>query len=187
MSKLFRSCLNEISLHQEIQLHLVEEIKFASEELHGNAISSRMINQLTFLESVVLEAVRKFPPIANGTRTCTKSCSISLPDGEHLKFEEGDLIHLPFNLIQNDKKFFRHPEMFNPHRFDCESSKQSLFTFGLGPRSCLGIDFVIFQTKLFIFTILSKYSVKTCDKNPKTSSQSSKAFIELVQSNFCTK
>lgn len=159
----------EISQHREIQTQIVDEINSAEAD-----------SGLPFLDSVVLEVLRKYPPIRCGTRSCTKDCIVTLTKGEVLKFVKGDLLHIPFHLMQNDRKVFRHPEMFNPHRFESASARASLYPFGLGPRSCLGKDFALFQAKLLIVAILRDYSVQPCDKPPKTCTKSADFLLELI-------
>lgn len=120
---------------------------------------------MKFLDMVINETLRKYPPIPFGTRICTKYCTIATSSGELLKFIKGDEIHLPFKLLQHDAKYYTNPQLFDPHRFNSDESKNSLLAFGLGPRSCIGSQFVLLQSKVVIFTLLSKYSVKTSDKN----------------------
>lgn len=151
----------ELSQHQEIQADIFDEIK----DTHLEDID----RELPLLETFILEVLRKHPPIPCGTRSCTKDCTITMTQGDVLKFVKGDLIHLPFHLMQNDRKLFRHPEMFNPRRFDSELTKASLYPFGLGPRSCLGKNFALFQAKLLVVSILRVYLVKPCDNPPKSS------------------
>lgn len=139
---------------------------------------------MEFLDLVILEALRKWPSIPTATRTCTKDCYLITSDGSSLKFHRGDILHIPLAMIQNDKKFFSCPAQFDPHRFDNakNSSHQNLLAFGIGPRCCLGANFVMHQTKVLIFAILSRYSVKPCDKTTKFSKQTTDKtlFLELT-------
>jgi cytochrome P450 len=146
-------------LNQELQSRIFAEI----ENFNVETIASS-----TLLDFVVLETARKYPPVRRGTRSCTKDCSIRMSTGEVFKFLKGDSIHFPFDLIQNDKKIFDHPEVFNPFRFTDPSAHQFLLAFGSGPRSCLGTQLVLLQTKLLISSILRRYSLKPCDKSPKS-------------------
>jgi cytochrome P450 len=175
--KLLQMTFVEISRNQEIQLQLISEVEQTIKELNGGLVTSAALRDMRLLELVILETLRKNPPIKCGTRICTKNCSITTVGGEHFKFVKGDLIHLQFDLMQNDKKFFRHPEMFDPFRFENDSTNHPLLAFGLGPRSCLGTKFVLIQAKFLIFSILSKYSVKPCDKTPKNCDEN--LFFEL--------
>lgn len=129
-------------------------------------ISHKELNNLKFLEAVINETLRKYPPMPTGTRLCTKDCLISTFDGELFKFKKGDFIHFPIHLIHNDPKYFTNPELFDPSRFvDGNSSTDNFLAFGVGPRNCIGAHYVRLQAKLLIFVIISKFSIEALKVN----------------------
>lgn len=168
--KLIQRCFYELAKNPKIQQELINEIDQVAASLQGESVKCETLNSMRFLEMVIYETLRKWPPIPFGSRICTKDCTIITDECEQFKFLKGDLIHLPFKLIQNDAKYFIKPELFFPSRFNSESSQHSLLAFGLGPRSCVGSHFILLQSKIFIFTILSKFSVKTVNESDVDSS-----------------
>lgn len=126
-------------------------------------ISHDELTNLKFLEAVINETLRKYPPMPTGTRLCTKDCLISTLDGELFKFRKGDFLHFPIHLIQNDPKYFTNPELFDPSRFDDGNS--NFLAFGFGPRNCIAANYVRLQAKLLIFVIISKFSIEVSKTN----------------------
>lgn len=153
-------CFWELARNQKVQSELIREVDSALKSSHDKPISYEALSNLKFLESVINETLRKWPPMPTGTRHCNKDCLISTNDGELFKFKKGDLIQIPIQLIQNDAKYFPNPEVFDPTRFD--NSNCNLLAFGFGPRNCLGINYVELQAKVLIFVIISKFTIEAC-------------------------
>lgn len=162
--KLIESCFFELAKNQNIQSELISEVDAVVRSSREESTNCDAVNRMRFLDMFIHETLRKHPPVPYGTRVCTKDCVIMTSSGEQLKFIKGDSIYLPFKLLQNDPKYYVNPNLFDPSRFISEQSKRSLLAFGLGPRNCLGSQLVLLQSKVLIFTLLSKYSVKQCEK-----------------------
>lgn len=139
-------------------------------------LSLKELNSMKILEAVVLETLRKHPPVTFGSRVCSKDCIITTKDGEQLKFLKGDQIHIPIQLIGNDINNFSDPEAFNPYRVTTEES----LAFGLGPKSCPGAALVKILLKTLIFSILSKFSIEQRGKLHSTTDH--KLFLILIPS-----
>lgn len=161
---MLQRCFYEIAENPKVQQELIDEIDKIVDALNGGPVTCEALCSMNLLEMVIQEVLRKWPPIPFGSRVCTKDCIITTDDGESLKFIKGDLIHLPFQMIQNDPDYFYNPEKFDPSRFINAETKKNFLAFGLGPRNCIGSHFVLLQTKIFMFTILNKFSVKVSEK-----------------------
>lgn len=74
-------------------------------------------------------------------RVCTSDYQI--PDSNHV-IENGTTILIPVWSIHHDKAYYPDPEKFDPSRFlstfekNDEIRSKLYFSFGKGPRSCLG-------------------------------------------------
>lgn len=181
-AEIMTMCFWELAKNQDVQNQLKTEVDKALETLNNNEITCEEIKQLDFLDAVILETLRKWPSITSGSRVCNKDCSITTRDGELLKFNKGDIIQIPFKLLQNDAKYYANPVLFDPCRFTKDKSRESFLAFGVGPRNCDGMQYVLQLSKSLIFKILSKYSVQICDKTPKLISQSNDIiFLELIR------
>lgn len=89
---------------------------------------------------VVQETLRKFPPIPNTARKCTKDYKI--PD-TNLVIPKGTTIEIPIYSVHRDPEYYPEPDMFDPERFTDENEKarnpMSFIPFGEGPRNCIGL------------------------------------------------
>lgn len=70
---------------------------------------------------------------------------------------------IPTIGIQCDPKYFDQPKEFIPGRFDEKTTNRKSFTempflsFGMGPRSCIGLRLAELQTKIAIILLLKKF------------------------------
>ncbi|XP_039292734.1 probable cytochrome P450 6a14 [Nilaparvata lugens] len=132
--------LLELSCNTAVQLKLQDEIDSA---LIDQDLSFATVNSMTYLNQVVLEVLRKHPPISLMNRHCVQDYHI--PGTDHV-IRKGDEIVIPTSSIQNDPENFPDPEVFNPDRFqDPDSIRKGTFLpFGMGPRFCIG-EFLSFR------------------------------------------
>lgn len=155
--------LYELSRHTEYQSQLYEEIKI---HLNNEELTLESINKMEFLDQVVNETLRLYPPLPMIDRIASKN--YKLP-GTDLIIEKNTPIYVSINGTNRDPRYFNNPDEFNPLRSKSamqEISSSSL-AFGLGPRSCIGQRIGQIITKVAIITILQKYKLshKTRDDN----------------------
>lgn len=133
-SALMSFTLYELALDQEIQNRLREEILSAIEE-NGGKITYDLLFGLKYLDMVVSESLRKYPPFPLHMRKCEKDFQIP---GTELVIPEGTTIELPCYGFHWDAEYFPQPEKFDPERFNEENVKKivpfSYTPFGEGPR-----------------------------------------------------
>ncbi|CAG0890358.1 unnamed protein product [Darwinula stevensoni] len=108
-----------LAIHPDIQDRLYQEIEKKMDE-HGG-INHEMMNSCVYLDQVVHETLRYYPPSSRNTfcdechrleRECTKDCII---DG--IEFKKGDLIGIPVYAVHHCSDYYRDPEVFDPERF----------------------------------------------------------------------
>lgn len=179
----------ELAKNPEIQKKLIEEIDEVSKSLDGKTISYEALNQMKFLEMVVNETLRKWPPTPSSIRECNQDYRLTLSNGTEVLIEKGDSLMIPIRAIQHDPKYFENPSKFDPYRFSDENKHKivpgTFLAFGYGPRMCLGNRLALLETKLAFFALLSKYSIEVCDKTPAelkytmTTALKDPVFVEL--------
>ncbi|XP_023712683.1 probable cytochrome P450 6a14 [Cryptotermes secundus] len=159
-------CLYELSLHQDIQERLREEIDIVLKK-HEGKITYEAIQEMEYLDKVVAETLRKYPPVQNLNRECTKAYKI--PDTD-IVLEKGILTVIPVFALHHDPKYYPDPERFDPERFsEEEKAKRQHYVylpFGEGPRICIGMRFGLMQTKVGLVSLLSKYQFILSKKTP---------------------
>lgn len=121
----------ELALNPEIQEKLREEIQSTIDE----EVTYDLVLNMKYLNMVVNESLRKYPPLPNISRKCTKDFKI--PESDFV-IEEGTVIDFNSFSFQRDSKYFPDPLKFDPERFNEENSKKikpfTFLPFGEGPR-----------------------------------------------------
>lgn len=101
---------------------------------------------------------------------------------------KGTFVIIPVLSFHHDQEYFEQPTVFDPERFNKYASsttttasstttsstssststtfKSSLayLPFGKGPRTCLGVQFGMFQTKLGLCMLLKQFQFEVCAK-----------------------
>nr|CAH7715462.1 unnamed protein product [Callosobruchus chinensis] len=128
----------ELSQNQKIQQKVRDEIE-ATLERYGGKLSYEAVMEMTYMDKVVYEALRKYPALPFLFRMCSKTYKI--PDTD-ITLEEGTRVFISALGIHYDPEFYPDPEKFDPERFSEEGkATRPNFTwlpFGEGPRICLG-------------------------------------------------
>nr|XP_022920448.1 cytochrome P450 6a2-like [Onthophagus taurus] len=154
-------CLFELAQNQEIQEKVRKEInKVFNEEL-----KYELIGDLKYLNQVVEETLRKYPPVPHLSRKCTNEYEV--PE-MNVRLEKNSKVFISVLGIHKDPDFYPNPEVFDPERFNDENkAKRHPFTFipfGEGPRNCIGSRFGMMQTKVGLILILKNFKVSLSSK-----------------------
>ncbi|XP_014600209.1 PREDICTED: cytochrome P450 9e2-like [Polistes canadensis] len=159
----------ELSLHQDIQNRLREEIDEALVRANGE-FNYEDLSKLTYLDMVINETLRKYPPAVFMDRLCAKRTVIppSVPGGKEIVIEPDTALWIPCYGFHHDPRYFTDPDKFDPERFSEENKHNinpyTFFPFGLGPRKCIGERFALMETKVVIINILKKFIIKRTSK-----------------------
>ncbi|XP_037040468.1 probable cytochrome P450 9f2 [Bradysia coprophila] len=171
-STLLQTTCYELMKNPDIQLELYNEIDSVASTLDGRSVSFEALHKMTFLDMVVSEGLRKWPPIIQTNRICTKDYFVPLGNGSTITIKKDQQILFPYFHIQNDPAYFPNPEKFDPYRFANENKDSivqgSYLPFGLGRRNCIGSRFALMEAKLLLFHLVHKFSIEKCVKTPET-------------------
>jgi len=126
---------------------------------HENMEDISESKNLKYLNAVVKECVRIYPPIAMLVpRTCAKDTVLG-----DVFVPKGTTIQINAWRIHHDPRFYVDPEVFMPERFidreKSKSSKSNYFGFSGGPRTCPGKNFSYFEMMIFLVRLMDKYDV----------------------------
>ncbi|XP_071580573.1 cytochrome P450 6k1-like isoform X1 [Temnothorax nylanderi] len=156
--------LYELAVHPEIQDRLRKEILDALDET-GGKITYDMILSLPYLDMVVSETLRMYPPLPFLDRTTVETYKVPNSD---LVIEKGTPIFISMLGMHYDPEHFPDPHKYDPERFTEENKRNRpsclYLPFGEGPHACIGTRMGLLQTKLGICTVLSKYEVTPSEK-----------------------
>ncbi|CAH1127610.1 unnamed protein product [Ceutorhynchus assimilis] len=167
MSAFFALSLYELSLNQEYQEKLREEIfGFISDENFDETLES--IRNMKYLNMVVAEILRLYPLGDFVNRNCNKDYVLQETG---LKVEKGTPIMISVSAIHADPKFFPDPCKFDPGRFENGTKEFEragvYFPFGFGQRSCLGGRFSLVAIKIALVEVLRKFKFEPCNETER--------------------
>ncbi|XP_017019071.1 probable cytochrome P450 6a20 [Drosophila kikkawai] len=133
--------LFELACNQDIQDKLRAEIDGVLKK-HNGKLDYDSLRELTYLEKVIDESLRKHPAVGQLNRVTTQRYEHSNPK---YSLEPGTGVIVPTLGIHHDPEFYPEPEKFIPERFDEDQVRQrpacTFLPFGDGPRNCIGIKF----------------------------------------------
>ncbi|HET8906043.1 MAG TPA: cytochrome P450 [Ktedonobacterales bacterium] len=117
------------------------------------------VRQLRYLDCVIKETLRLYPPIHLGSRIAADDLTFgefSIPAGTRVLYS--------IYLTHRDKKHWPQPEVFDPDRFlPAQGSARPPYTylpFGGGPRNCIGAAFAQAEAKIVLARLLQRYQFR---------------------------
>ncbi|NWZ77046.1 THAS synthase, partial [Poecile atricapillus] len=119
------------------------------------------VQELPYLDMVIAETLRMYPPAFRFTREAAKDCVVL---GQHIP--AGAVIETAVGHLHHNPEFWPEPEKFIPERFTEEAKKErhpfAYLPFGAGPRGCIGMKMGLLETKMTLLRILQKFQFKAC-------------------------
>ncbi|KAF0770710.1 putative cytochrome P450 6a13, partial [Aphis craccivora] len=157
-------CLYELALNKSIQDKVRKEVQLKLSQNDGQ-IDHALLMDLNYLDMVIAETLRKYPPLVVLFRKTSKTYKV-LDDS--LVIEKGQKIIIPVYALHYDKQYYTDPEKFIPERFSPEEKAKRprciYLPFGDGPRICIGKRFAEIEMKLALVEMLIKFEVFPCAK-----------------------
>ncbi|GIX93046.1 cytochrome P450 4V2 [Caerostris darwini] len=154
-----------IGLHPEVQEKIHQELDSVLGADSKGPLSVADLNVLTYLDCVLKECNRLYPPvpiIARKVSEETTICGYTIPSIPN----RTTVIVTPF-LVHRDEDVFPNPEKFDPERFLPENSAHipecAYIPFVVGPRNCIGCVFGEMEMKLLVCHILRNFSLRSLD------------------------
>lgn len=133
------------------------------EELHG-VLGGRSpevadLPRLPYLQAVMNESLRLYPPAYILARTAIEPCQIGGYD-----IPIGSTILLSQWVTHRDPRFYDDPDAYRPERW-LDGLMQRLpagayFPFGDGPRRCIGQGFALMEAAIVIGTLAQKFRLR---------------------------
>ena len=142
-----------LSRNPEVAERLYEELHGA---LGGRAPEVSDLQRLPYLQAVMNESLRLYPPAYVLARMAIEPCQIGGYD-----IPLGATILLAPWVTHRDPRFFADPEAFRPERW-LDGLAQRLpagayFPFGDGPRRCIGQNFALMEAAIVIAMMAQKF------------------------------
>ncbi|KAJ8729802.1 hypothetical protein PYW07_016840 [Mythimna separata] len=162
--------LYELALSPDVQEKLAQEIK-ETDVKNGGKFDFNSIQNMPYLDMVVSELLRLWPPGIGLDRICTKDYNLGRPNDKAEKdfiIRKGTGVMIPAIAFHRDPEFYPNPDKFDPERFS-EENKHNIpmfayMPFGIGPRNCIGSRFALCEMKVMAYQILLRLQVSPCEK-----------------------
>ena len=145
-------------IHSSPQVHkkLMEELSNL-----GDAPDPEAIARLPYLTAVCQETLRIYPIALICTPRMVKE-SVQLAG---YNFEAGTVLVPCIYLAHRRPEVYPEPEQFEPERFLKQKfSPYEYLPFGGGSRGCIGTAFSMYEMKLVVATVLSRFGLALADK-----------------------
>lgn len=144
-----------VSTAPAVEARLHEEVDGV---LQGRLPTVADIGALSYVERVVTEAMRLYPPAWIIGRRALQDYGI----GEYVAPARSIVVMSPY-VLQRDARYFPNPDRFDPERwtaaFRAALPPFAYFPFGGGPRRCIGDSFAWMELVLVVATIAQHWTL----------------------------
>lgn len=145
-----------LAIHSEAQARVQEEVDGV---LGGREAAAGDVAELAYLDQVIKESLRLYPPIHLGSRIAARDLHFQ---GYHLP--AGTRVLYSIYLSHRHKAYWPDPHHFDPGRFAPEAVRQRppyvYLPFGGGPRNCIGMAFAQVEAKLVLARLLQRHTLR---------------------------
>jgi cytochrome P450 len=143
--------LYAVATHPAVEERVLEEI---DETLADSDPTVDDLGSLPYLDAVVREAMRLYPPAYTLFREPTSAVEL-----EGYTIPEGATVTIPQWIVHRDGRWYDEPTTFDPDRWidGPERAEYAYFPFGGGKRQCIGMRYGRMETKLVVATLLQHY------------------------------
>lgn len=164
-SSLLSYTLYELAQNATIQQRARKEIQTVLAR-HNDQLTYEALLEMTYIEQILKESLRKYPPIAGLNRRCTEKYTFA---DRNITIDVNTVVLVPVYAIHHDPEYYPEPERFDPERFTAEAEQsrphEAFLPFGAGPRNCIGLRFGMMKACFGLITMLRHFTYETCTES----------------------
>jgi cytochrome P450 len=141
-----------LAQHPAVTTRLLDELQ---QELAGAAPMAADLERLPYLDQVVKEALRLFPPVPSPLRVARAAFT-----WQGYRVPAGSIVNISPYVTHHMARYFPEPHTFRPERFDPAQpppAPYSYLPFSVGPRSCVGASFATMAVKTVLAMVFQRY------------------------------
>ncbi|XP_046385888.1 cytochrome P450 9e2-like isoform X2 [Ischnura elegans] len=176
----------ELAHHDEIQKRVRMEVEEVLKR-HKGVLTYEALQEMTYLDMVMHETMRFYPPAPFMVRSCSKPYRLPNPyrnsDYGGLVLKEGFPVVVPMYGIHMDNAFYPNAKEFDPNRFSKEEiNARETFTYypyGGGPRICVGFRLGLLMAKSAIATLIPHFELSPHEKTQRPITFDPRYFITV--------
>jgi len=125
-------------------------------QLNGRVADADDLDAMPFIEQILEEAMRLYPPVGLLARTVLEEDELC---GRIMR--PNDTIFLPIWALHRHAMWWDTPNAFDPDRFSTSNrarrDKYQYLPFGAGPRVCVGANFAMMQAQIILATLVQRF------------------------------
>uniref|UniRef100_A0A336KJ13 CSON009391 protein n=1 Tax=Culicoides sonorensis TaxID=179676 RepID=A0A336KJ13_CULSO len=154
-----------IAKHPQVQQKLIDEIKSNFLDEKTESLKIRDLNTLSYMDNVIKESLRLFPPAPMISKCCHEDIQIG-----DLFIKADTTVATNIYSGHHSTKYFKNADEFNPDRFDSEVSAEDrnpyvFQPFSSGLRNCIGQKFAMLEMKTVLVKLLSTFEFNLINKD----------------------
>ncbi|EAA11717.4 AGAP006049-PA [Anopheles gambiae str. PEST] len=148
-----------LAIEQDVQERCYGELQEVLDRSSSDPRSVQDYQNLPYLDRVIKESLRLYPPVAFISRTTSGELVV---DGT--TFPHNTMSHIHIYDLHRDPVQFPDPERFDPDRFLPEVAEKrnpyAYVPFSAGPRNCIGQKFAQLEMKTVLVAVLERFRLK---------------------------
>ncbi|RIB17060.1 cytochrome P450 [Gigaspora rosea] len=162
-SNTFCFVLYYITHHPEVKEKLLDELRTVFKDDWSRPVTMDDLNKLRYCEAIIKETSRIRPTVSMVSRFGDQVDEVA-----GYKWPADILFIMYVRGINNNPRYWKDPEKFNPDRFydpkEIEKQQKFAFTmFGGGVRMCLGRNLAMIEMKILLASLYRKFDVELVD------------------------
>lgn len=159
----------ELLANPDVQQKLFEEIMAVEASLDGKPLSYEVLQKMQYLDQIISETLRLWPPAPFVDRYCVKDYLFDDGQGTRIPIQKGQIVWFPITALHHDAKYFPEPNRFDPERFSEQNRPKinpgAYLPFGVGPRNCIGSRFALMEVKAIVYHLVKNFTLERSGKS----------------------
>ncbi|XP_063234800.1 cytochrome P450 4C1-like [Bacillus rossius redtenbacheri] len=168
-----------LGLHQDVQRKVVKEQEDIFGEDTNRSVTERDLKEMVYLEQVIKETMRLYPPVPIVGRWVDEDVRI-----KNYTIPAGTTVMIPIYRIHREPSYYPDPIKFDPERFNKENSSSrpncSFIPFSSGRKMCLGKKYAYIAMKTMLSVVLRRYQVLEYGSRNDMECYKFELFLKLV-------
>jgi cytochrome P450 len=152
--------LSHLVMHLAADQQLQDRLREQSRSLDCPLVTFKEVNKLPDIDMAFSESLRLYPPVAIIMRRTIRECVLG-----GVRIPANTIVFLVPGMNHRMPDYWTNPHVFDPLRFspvrqEHKKHPYQFIPFGGGAHKCLGMNFALMNSKLFMHQLLLRYRVR---------------------------